>query len=783
MNKIKIAESKSPRPIWPSGSGTAIKWRVRRMGRVFLAAALPGLAQIAEGQLVATGGDLTAHIEQNGTYYRVHVFTNASGTLVVDTGGEIEYLIVAGGGGGGSMDSGAARCTGGGGAGGVRAGTLSVAAGSYPISVGGGGGGGIARVAGTDGGSTTGFGLTAIGGGGGATQNANGRPGGSGGGGSTTGGTGGAGTEGQGYAGGSSASEYRSGGGGGGGAGGAGQDPINRVGGAGGAGLDFGSGIAFGLSAAFGIGDAGWFAGGGGGTGGGAYDTFALEPGGTGGAGGGGQGGRRLSAFPGADAMPHTGGGGGGGTGGGGQGGSGILIVRYAVDVDDIPFVDVDAFTLADPRTGSTSFTASNEVSVTAFPVPVGFDRFQITTSGAPESLTANWLETDAIPATLAFSRPAADTRITRYAWFTNSAAPVTVRRGTGSIYYTEIEPQVAARPIVRRFLSSGSPVKIALTDFRPPRGGTADGRQLAVRSVELFSSDTPSPDLTPEDTACVTLDAPGIYPLVLRIENEAGTVVEKQLDAILAPPPAGMRTLFADNFETGTWADSDAIPGFWSRSNSTLCIEHLMDAQAGRLIAYIVTGANTKALQFWSQNRALFDFSGRTITLKLVDIEQHLPRTLIANPSWRLGIGFGKDPNMRVDQGIADSIHFRYSIASSGASITLYRGTEEIGSLDVTGTGQAIEGNYADWAFPINIDLSIGPAKAYLWVELSDGSTRTISGAHGFNAAATTWMQSPALNLYFHASNAQGPDNPMGLSMDAIFVTIPQDGTVLMVR
>jgi hypothetical protein len=136
----------------------------------------------------ASGGTETT-ITDAGVNYRVHSFTTsglttANANFVVSTGGDVDVLIVAGGGGGGSWVGG-----GGGGGGIVYRTNLTVAAGTYPISVGGGGIGGLnpgsytapfPRTA--NGGNSTAFGLTALGGGAATSWSAQGANGGSGGG-------------------------------------------------------------------------------------------------------------------------------------------------------------------------------------------------------------------------------------------------------------------------------------------------------------------------------------------------------------------------------------------------------------------------------------------------------------------------------------------------------------------------------------------------------------------------------------------------------------------------
>jgi hypothetical protein len=172
------------------------------------------------GGVSATGGTITT---SGG--YKIHTFTS-SGDLVVNSGGEVDYLIVAGGGGGGS---------GGGGAGGMLTGKItSLSPNTYTITVGGGGGGGrggspLATPTPSNGTNSTALGLTAIGGGRGGGGSISGRVGSNGGSGGghgydITGSTRTTGTSGQGNGGGRASGPSLGGSGGGGGAGGVGHD-------------------------------------------------------------------------------------------------------------------------------------------------------------------------------------------------------------------------------------------------------------------------------------------------------------------------------------------------------------------------------------------------------------------------------------------------------------------------------------------------------------------------------------------------------------------------------
>jgi len=82
----------------------------------------------------ATGGNSINNIRG----YKIHTFTG-SGSFIVTSPGEIEYLVVAGGGGGATNADSANRAGGGGGAGGVLEGRAEVSIGTYTIIVGGGG--------------------------------------------------------------------------------------------------------------------------------------------------------------------------------------------------------------------------------------------------------------------------------------------------------------------------------------------------------------------------------------------------------------------------------------------------------------------------------------------------------------------------------------------------------------------------------------------------------------------------------------------------------------------
>lgn len=258
-------------------------------------------------------------------------------TFTVTTGGDIEVLVVAGGGAGGTW------CGGGGGAGGfLYEAAHTVTAKAYSVTVGAGAPHPSANGPGANGSNSVfdsgGSIMTAIGGGGGGSYDTyDGKDGGSGGGAAYTGthvGIGTAGPPRQGYNGGIVGVGYL--GGGGGGAAEAGNTDGDGYGGDGNATY---SDLLIAASAGVDIGGVHYIAGGGGGWVN--AGNASIKPGGDG---GGGAGGSSLDSggnLEGVAGTPNTGGGGGGGhyhdyNLHGGAGGSGIVIIKYRFQQEEI---------------------------------------------------------------------------------------------------------------------------------------------------------------------------------------------------------------------------------------------------------------------------------------------------------------------------------------------------------------------------------------------------------------------------------------------------------------
>jgi len=319
-----------------------------------------GTGYIGEAFISATGGTIVCCGD-----YRTHIFTGPGSFTVSEiascsANNEIDYVVIAGGGGGaGALPASGGR--GGGGAGGFRISNslslpapltsplantcgVTVAAQSYPITVGGGGGGGPASCSdGTKGSDSIFSTITSTGGGRGNAYPSCGSPGSCA---QQNGGSGGGAysppTQSQGTGNtppvsppqGNPALAFpgSSGGSGGGGAGASppATSPNVNSGSAGGAGSYIDNNFIGPTAPSYGetgpVGSTRYFSGGGGG---GSYEPCGTQL--PGGVGGGGDGGNGNASIPTTAGTTNTGGGGGGGGGGaaGGSGGSGIVIIRY----------------------------------------------------------------------------------------------------------------------------------------------------------------------------------------------------------------------------------------------------------------------------------------------------------------------------------------------------------------------------------------------------------------------------------------------------------------------
>ena len=291
-------------------------------------------------------GASTLEYTVGGIKYRSHAFLTVGNSATINfTGGDNGYgmldimCIAGGGGGGGTQNTNSNGYGGGGGAGGcILREKMRIADGNYSVTVGNGGAGNTSGNPGSNGGNSSIFSLTAIGGGGGGWTNdnngtiQNGSSGGSGGG-AAVGDTGGyrspgTQTDGQGHCGGegtgNTSGDYGGNGGGATEAGADGTDSVGMVARISGAQGQSSNGTeSAGVGNSFRTGGVNGYAGGGTG-----FSGFS-------GSYGGGGGNSSNSSSGDTAGATNTGSGGGAGTqgGGGSAGGSGIVVVRYPIEI------------------------------------------------------------------------------------------------------------------------------------------------------------------------------------------------------------------------------------------------------------------------------------------------------------------------------------------------------------------------------------------------------------------------------------------------------------------
>ncbi len=218
-------------------------------------------------------------------------------------------------------------------------------------------------------------------------------------------------------------------------------------------------------------------------------------------------------------------------------------------------FAYASAFTLADIETGSERFTNTNEVELAQFTIPDGYDRFQVTEEGVASSLGA-WVPTNDAPGyRVVFTQPAGDTNVALYAWFTNSAASVTLFRSEGAIVFTTNTPVAVVLADATSELIPGSHVEIRPEDVdNGSTGGEALGEAMEIHSWRVNLVSGPDTNATP-DEPYVTVAKTGDYTLTLTIVNEAGNTATSSA-CVLSVTPFSGRLIWSGLGDGTDWFD-----------------------------------------------------------------------------------------------------------------------------------------------------------------------------------------------------------------------------------
>ncbi len=292
----------------------------------------------------------------------------------------------------------------------------------------------------------------------------------------------------------------------------------------------------------------------------------------------------------------------------------------FALHAAPAGFVYGRSFTLADIETGSERFTNSNTVDVAAFLVPEGRDRFQITESDDTGAL-GDWAPTNGLFTPITFAQPAADTNVTLYAWFTNSAESVALVCALGDIYYTEVEPVPVVRALLTRERLPGTNVVVYVTDLDlGSTGGVANDTEMNVHERAVRAAN-PGDDLTP-DAPVVTLGAEGEYPLLLWIKNEAGNAVASAETCMVT---VAASTSGSTNRWTGAGGDARWDNAFNWSAGAPLAAQAvgiasgtpLLTSETAELASFTMTGGTLTFSNWTTRLRATeVAFNGGTLTL-----------------------------------------------------------------------------------------------------------------------------------------------------------------------
>lgn len=250
---------------------------------------------------------------------------------------------------------------------------------------------------------------------------------------------------------------------------------------------------------------------------------------------------------------------------------NGAIVGANWVADSSLPLVEKDSafipsapMTFENLLTGSTRFVNTNRVKVADFTVPPGADRYQVSYSADPSGLSESlesWENAETQPHEFDFPLPESDGDVTIYAWFTNSSESVTLRRSAGTIRYTTAAPQPSVAQALTRD-TDGFTVQLMPHEIDSgSEGGVTGGESIPVYKLEVADISEPGINLTPTESF-VTLPAEaGLYPVKLRVTNEAGTEALSEACSVMlvetSELPSGDRYVVAGNLNAEDPFDS----------------------------------------------------------------------------------------------------------------------------------------------------------------------------------------------------------------------------------
>lgn len=352
-------------------------------------------------------------------------------------------------------------------------------------------------------------------------------------------------------------------------------------------------------------------------------------------------------------------------------------------------------FNLANIETGSTEFTNSNEVNVATFPIPGGYNHYQVTLADTTDAVDPDaWISTNALPAKLSFPHPVSDTHAVLYAWFTNTSESVSLRRSEGTIRFTTAVPVPAVQESFTREWVPGSPARIYPADIDTgTTGGETGGEAIPVHTLSLNLISGPDSDATP-DEPIVTVSALGTYTVALVVMNAAGNVATSSVCTVTVVSYTSTPFVWIGDTD-GSWHD----PENWSlRAVPIAGADVVMNTGAK-----VTLSAASAALASYTQN-------GGTLTFVNWDTRLTATEVILNNGTITTAGPFNSYTNIYWPEWIPSN-----RVAISCRTLTLASGA----TIDVSGQGY-LAGYY---------DASIGGA--FIVGHGPGGGLRGQGGAH----------------------------------------------------
>lgn len=277
-----------------------------------------------------------------------------------------------------------------------------------------------------------------------------------------------------------------------------------------------------------------------------------------------------------------------------------------------------DELTLRNPVTGSATYTATNTVEVTGFPLPIlGYDLFILTNSVVEPTEGWQALDLESPPQTATFSVPDPEGEVEVYAWFKDSLGEnPTTNHASAAITYIRESADLTA---------------VANEAVTVPTWGAADPALVRLwshiedgssSSLDIFSYAISCPeDLSPDDPERVRLADPGDYTVTLTVMDIAGNIEQDTTEVTVIDGTAFPATTWTGGGASPDWFDHDNWSDYAPGSGSAATVDgdaviRLPDATSP-MGSFTMTGGTLTFEGWQSALRAdTVDLQGGTLTL-----------------------------------------------------------------------------------------------------------------------------------------------------------------------